>query len=97
VQIPTQRSRILSFHPEGPIMRPDAHQYLEDSQYSNVHPSRRHGNTSGRTLEFNKYSDFLHRHVYEKTAASIRAIGQHRLDEVFNKARHGKELQPSRR
>jgi hypothetical protein len=50
VQIPTQRSRIPRFRPDGPVMCSDAHQCLEDSQCSNVHPSGRHGNTSRRTI-----------------------------------------------
>jgi hypothetical protein len=34
VQIPTQRSRIPSFRPDGSVMRPDAHQ---DSNSSRLH------------------------------------------------------------
>jgi hypothetical protein len=33
VQIPTQRSRILSFHPDGPAMRLDTHQWREAKQF----------------------------------------------------------------
>jgi hypothetical protein len=78
-------------------MRPDAHQCLEDLNNSRLHSSGRHENTSGCQLEFEKFLDFLCRHVYGKTAAFVRTSGQHRSDEVLNKARCGEELQPSRR
>jgi len=47
MQIPSQRSRIPSFCPDSPDIRPDAHQCLEDSNSSRLHLSGRHGNTSG--------------------------------------------------
>jgi hypothetical protein len=95
VQIPSQRSRIPSFHPDGPIMHPDAHQCLEDSNNSRLHPSVRHGNTFGHSSEFNKKSNFLLTHKYGKTAASIWTTRQHRPDTILDKARRGEELQPS--
>jgi hypothetical protein len=64
-------------------MCPDAHQCLEGSKSSRMYLSGRHGNTSGRTSEFDKYSNFLHRHVYGKTTASIQMTGQHRLMRSF--------------
>jgi hypothetical protein len=97
VQIPTQRSWIPSFHSDYLVLRPDAHQCLEDSWCSNVHMSGRHGNTSRCTLGFEKNYVFFHRHVYGKTTASVRTTGQRRPDEVFNKARCEEELQPSGR
>jgi hypothetical protein len=54
VQIPTQRSRILRFFPDGPIMRLDAHQCQEASNSSRLHPSGCHVNTFGRSSEFDK-------------------------------------------
>jgi hypothetical protein len=95
VQIPSQRSRIPSFRPDGLDMPPDAHQCLEDSNSSRLHPSGRHGNTSKHSLEFDKKSNFLFRRRYEKTAASIRTTRQRRPDAILDKARHGEELQPS--
>jgi hypothetical protein len=62
---------------------------------SRSHPSGHHGNTSGRSSEFDKKLDFLHRYRYGKTAASVRTTGQHRLDAILDKARRGEELQPS--
>jgi hypothetical protein len=75
MQIPTQRSRILSFRLDNPVMCPDAHQCLEDLNSLRLHMSGRHGNTFGRTLEFEKFLDFLCRHVYGKTVASVQASG----------------------
>jgi hypothetical protein len=75
VQIPTQRSRIPSFRSDGPVMRSDAHQCLEDLNISRFHSSERHGNTLGCHSEFEKFSDFLCRHVYEKTAVSVWTSG----------------------
>jgi hypothetical protein len=57
-----------------------------------LHPSRHHGNTSECQSEFVKYLDFRCRHVYGKTTASIRMSGQHRPNEVLNKAIHEEEL-----
>jgi hypothetical protein len=51
VQIPTQRSRILCFRLDGPIMRPDAHQYREASeqfQVASVRTSWQHVRTHFR-------------------------------------------------
>jgi hypothetical protein len=94
VQIPSQRSWIPSFHPDGPVMRPDAHQCLEDLNSSRLHPSVRHGNTFGLSSEFDKKSDFLLTHRYGKTLASIWTTRQHRPNTILDKARRGEELQP---
>jgi hypothetical protein len=45
VQIPTQRSRILYFRLDGPVMRLDAHQYQEALNSSRLQPSEHHDNT----------------------------------------------------
>jgi hypothetical protein len=66
VHIPSQRSQIPRFHLDSPDMCPDAHQCLEDSNNSKLHLSGRNGNTSARSSEFDKKSDFLHRHRYGK-------------------------------
>jgi len=97
VQIPTQRSRIPRFRPDGLVMILYAHQCLEDSNSSRLHPSGRHGNTSGHSSEFNKKSDFLLRYIYGKTTASVQTTRQHRPDVVLDKTRRGEELQPSGR
>jgi hypothetical protein len=88
VQIPSQKSQIQRFRPDGPIMRPDAHQYLEDSNSLRLHPSRRNGNTSRRSSEFDKKSDFLHKHRDGKIATFVRMTGQYCLDAILSKARH---------
>jgi hypothetical protein len=95
VHIPSQRSRIPRFRPDDPYMHLDAHRCLKDSNNSRLHLSRRHGNMSGRLLEFEKKSNFLHRHRYGKTTASVRMTGQHLPDAILDKARRGEELQPS--
>jgi hypothetical protein len=97
LQILTQRSQIPRFCPDGPVMRPDTHQCLEDSNNLRLHPSGCHGNTFECSLEFDKKSDFLHRHRYGKKTASVQTTGQHHLDAILDKARRGEELQPSGR
>jgi hypothetical protein len=82
---------------DGQVMRPDSRQCQEASNSSRLHPPGHHGSTSGRQTKFEKYSDFLFRHVYGETAASVRTTGQHRLNEVLNKAIRREELQPSER
>jgi hypothetical protein len=42
VQIPSQKNWIPSFCPNSPYMCPDAHQCLEDSNCSSLHPSGRY-------------------------------------------------------
>jgi hypothetical protein len=74
---------------------PDAHQCLEVSNSLRLHPSVRHCNMSGHSSVFDKKSDFLLRHRYGKTAASVRMTGQHHLDVILDKGRRGEELQPS--
>jgi len=64
VQIPTQRSRTPSFRPDAHQSATsvwttwqyllDAHQCLETSNYSGLHPSGLNGKSSGRYLEFEK-------------------------------------------
>jgi hypothetical protein len=63
MQIPTQRSRIPCFRPDGAIMRLDAHQCQEASNSSSLHPSRRHGNTFGHFSKFEKISTLLYRRI----------------------------------
>jgi len=82
VQIPTQRSQILCFHPDDLVKRPvahqlatsvrttwqyclDTHQCLEASNISSLHLSGRHGNMSGRYLEFKKISALQRIHPNE--------------------------------
>jgi hypothetical protein len=95
IQIPSQRSQIPSFHSNGPVMRPDAHQCPKVSNYSRFHPSRRLSNTSECSLVFDNKLDFLLRHRYGKTAASVRTLGLHRSDAILDRAKLGEELQPS--
>jgi hypothetical protein len=57
---------------------------------SKLHPS-------GRSSVFGKKSDFLLRHRYEKTVASVRMSGLHHPDAILDKASRGEELQPSGR
>jgi len=97
VQIPSQRSRIPSFRPDGPVMHPNAHQCPEVLNCSKLHPSGRLSNASGRSSVFGKKSDFLLRHRYEKTVASVRMSGLHHPDAILDKASRGEELQPSGR
>jgi hypothetical protein len=78
--------------------RPDAHQCLEASNSSRLHPSRRNGKSSGRSSEFEKIQCFsasvrttwlyrpdviqcltsirvsASRHIYGKTAATVRTM-----------------------
>jgi hypothetical protein len=75
VQIPTQKSWILCFRPNGSVKRPDAHQLAtsiqttwqdcpdahqcrEASNSLRLLPSGWHGNTSGRSSEFEKIPTF---------------------------------------
>jgi len=46
---------------------------------------------------FDKKSDFLLRHRYGKTTASIKTSGLHCPDAILDKARRGEEMQPSGR
>jgi hypothetical protein len=77
VQIPTQRSQISCSRPDGLVMRSDAHQCREASNSSRLHPSRRHGNTFGHSLEFEKIPTFLYRHEVGRQLVPIQRIGQH--------------------
>jgi hypothetical protein len=77
-------------------MSPDAHQYPEVSNSSRLHLFGRRGNPSECSSEFDKKLDVLLKHRYGKTAASVRTTRQHRSDAILDKARCGKELQPSR-
>jgi hypothetical protein len=61
-------------------MRLDAHQCPEVSNCSRLHPSGPLSNASGHSSVFDKKLNFLLRHRYGKTAASIQTIGQHRQD-----------------
>jgi len=70
--------------------RPDTHQCLENSNSSRLHPYGRHGNMFGCSSEFDKKSNFLHRHRYGKTGYTVRTLS-------FDKVRRGEELQPSGR
>jgi hypothetical protein len=82
VQIPTQKSRILCFCQDGPIMRPNAHQCQKLLNSSSVHLFGCHGNTS---LEFEKIPVFLCRHGLGRQLASVRTTGQHCPDVVLDK------------
>jgi hypothetical protein len=74
VQVPIQRSRIPSFRLDNPIMLPDAHQCPEVSNCSRLHPFGHLSNVSGHSSMFDKKSDFLLRHRYGKTAATVRTL-----------------------
>jgi hypothetical protein len=74
VHIPTQRSRIPCFRPDGPVMRPDAHQCREASNSSNLHPFERHGNTSGHSSEFKKIPTLLCKHGLGRQLAPVRTV-----------------------
>jgi hypothetical protein len=76
---------------------PDAHQCPEVLNSSRLHSSGRHGNTSGRSSKFDKKLDFLLKHKYRKTVASIWTTRKHRPDAILDKAKRVEELQPSRR
>jgi len=100
VQIPSQRSRISSFRPDGPVMRlngpimhPNTHQCPEPLNNSRLHPSGHCDNASGCSLEFDKKSDFLYKHRHGKTTTSVWTTGQYRPDAILDKVRHGEELQ----
>jgi hypothetical protein len=71
VQILTQRSRILCFRLDGPVMCPDAYQCREALNSSRLHPSRCHGNTSGRSSEFEKILALLCRHGLGRQLAPV--------------------------
>jgi hypothetical protein len=47
---------------------------------SRLHLSGHHGNTSGRTSEFEKIPAFLHRHGVGRQLAPARMLGQHSPD-----------------
>jgi hypothetical protein len=86
MQIPTQKSRILCFHLDGPHMRLDTHQCWEASNSSRFHPSGHHGNTSRRSSKFKKIPSLLCWHGVGRQLAPIRTTGQHRLDvEILDK------------
>jgi hypothetical protein len=82
--------KCVSRSSDGLVMRLDAYQCPEVSNCSRLHPS-------GCSSVFNKKSDFLLRHRYGKTAASVKTSGLHRPDAILDKARRGEELQPSGR
>jgi hypothetical protein len=98
VQIPTQRSRIPCFHPDNPVKRSDAHQSATSIrttwQYRlRLHSSERHGNTFGRSSEFQKNPEF------KCISESVRTTWLHRPDafqcstsktDFFPKNRYGK-------
>jgi hypothetical protein len=67
-------------------MRPDAHQFPEVSNCSRLHPF-------GCSSVFDKKSNFLLKHKYGKTAASVQTIGQYCPNAILDKARRGEELQ----
>jgi hypothetical protein len=69
--------KISSEWPRHTSRRPSVSRRFESSR---LHPSGHHGNTSGRSSEFDKESNFLHKHIYGKTAASVRTTWQHRSD-----------------
>jgi hypothetical protein len=64
---------------------------------SKLHPFGCLGNTSRRLLVFDKKKDFLSKHRYGKTAASVRTTWLFRLGAILDKERRAEELQPSRR
>jgi hypothetical protein len=80
VLIPTQRSRILCFLLDSPIIRPDAHQCREALNSSRLHPSGRHGNMSESSSEFEKIPALLCKHRLGRQLAPVRTTWQHRLD-----------------
>jgi hypothetical protein len=53
---------------------------VEKLNSSRLHPSRRHGNTSGHTSGFKKIPAFLHKHGMGRQLAPVRTLGQHRPD-----------------
>jgi hypothetical protein len=85
-QIPTQRSRIPSFRPDGPVMHPDAHISVKEPNSLRLHPPGCHDNTSRRTSGFKKIPAFLHRHRVGRQLAPVQTLGQHRSDtKILNK------------
>jgi hypothetical protein len=97
VQIPNQRSRILSFRPDNTVMRLDAHQCPEVSNNSRLHPSSVAATPPNAHQSSTRKSNFLLRHSYGKIDVSVRTIGQHRPDAILDKAKRGEELQLSGR
>jgi hypothetical protein len=58
---------------------------VEKMNSSRLHPSKRHGNMSGRSSEFEKIA-FLHRHGVGRQLALVQLSGQHRPDaEILDK------------
>jgi hypothetical protein len=98
VQIPTQRSRILCFHPDGPVMHLDTHQGREASNSRRLHPSGRHGHTSGCSSKFKKIPTILCRHGLGRQLAFAWTSGQHRLEaEILDNeiaCRHSASFRP---
>jgi hypothetical protein len=92
VQIPSQKSQIPSFYLDGLVMRPDANQCPKVLNCSKLHPFGRRNNNSRCSSVFGRKSDFLLKHRYGKTVASVRTLGLHRLDDILDKARRGEEL-----
>jgi hypothetical protein len=85
VQIPTQRSRIPRFRPDGLVLRRDAHKCREAKQFKNasVQTSWQHIRTHFRDRED---SAFLHRHRVGRQLAIVRTLGQHRPNaEILDK------------
>jgi len=67
-------------------MHPNAFQCREASNSSRLYPSRRHGNTSGRSLKFKKIPALLWRHGVGRHLALVRMLGQHRPNaKIFDK------------
>jgi hypothetical protein len=85
MQILTQKSWILCFRLDGLVMHPDTRQSEKLLNSSSVHPSGHHGNTSGRSSEFEKIVVFLCRHGVGRQPVSVRTIGQHRPNAVLDK------------
>jgi len=77
VQIPTQKSWILCFRLDSLVMHTNAHRCREVSNSLSLHPSKCHGNTSGRFSEFEKILAFLRKQEVGRQLAPIRTSGQH--------------------
>jgi hypothetical protein len=56
-----------TFHSDLPL-------YREPSNYSSLHSSGRLSNTAGRLLVFDKQKDFVTKHKYRKTAATVKTM-----------------------
>jgi hypothetical protein len=85
VQVSSQRNRIPSFRPNGPVMRPD----VSESSIQ-VHPSRRRGNTVWTPVSVQQVKGF-------PSLTQIWEDSCNRPDVILDKARHGEKLQPSGR